>query len=213
MAGAEPGETEASGAIHDRLARAWKVGPEGPDLLRRAMVLLADHELNASTFAARVAASTGASLAAAALAGLSAMSGPLHGGMAARVENLIEEARRIGPRAAIEGRLARAGPAPGFGHPLYPAGDPRSAALLAAFEPSVELAALKEAVETTTGERANIDFALVALAQRLSLPRDAPFALFAVARCAGWIAHALEQVATGTLIRPRARYIGASPED
>ena len=207
-----PGEPAETALVHERLARAWRVDVHGADLIRRTLVLLADHELNASTFAARVAASTGASLAAAALAGLSALSGPLHGGISARVENLAEEARRIGPRAAIEGRLARAGPAPGFGHPLYPAGDPRAAALLSAFAPPSDLADLREAVELTTGQRANIDFVVVALAQRLALPPDAPFALFAVARCAGWIAHALEQIAAGELIRPRARYVGEPPE-
>ncbi len=212
IAGAQVGADGSGSPIHDRLARAWAVDEQGSDLIRRTMVLLADHELNASTFAARVAASTGASLAAAALAGLSALSGPLHGGISARVENLAEEARRIGPRAAIEGRLARAGPAPGFGHPLYPNGDPRAAALLGAFAPPSDLADLKDAVELATGQRANVDFALVALAHRLALPADAPFALFAVARCAGWIAHALEQIAAGDIIRPRARYVGEPPE-
>jgi citrate synthase len=197
------------GLIHERIARAWSADPEP---IRRALVLLADHELNASTFAARVAASTGASLAASALAGLSALSGPLHGGMAARVWNLVEEARRIGPEAAVSGRLARGVGAPGFGHPLYPGGDPRAAALLGAFTPSAELMALRYAVEMSTGEAPNIDFALVAMAEAMDLPGDAPFALFATARCAGWLAHAVEQAQTGQLIRPRARYTGPSPE-
>jgi citrate synthase len=209
MADAAAGSAE-DGPIHERLAAAW--GGTNAELIRRALVLLADHELNASTFAARVAASTGASLAAAALAGLSALSGPLHGGMAARVWNLVEEARRIGPEAAVAGRLARGVHVPGFGHPLYPAGDPRAAALLAAFTPPGEMNALRQAVEAATGEPANVDFALVALTVALELPDDAPFALFATARCAGWIAHAVEQVATGQLIRPRASYTGPAPE-
>jgi len=200
----------ADGPIHARIAAAWN-RPEVADAIRRALVLLADHELNASTFAARVTASTGASLAASALAGLCALSGPLHGGMADRVLNLVEEARRIGPEAAVRGRLARAGPIPGFGHPLYPAGDPRAAALIEAFEPPPDYAALRAAVETATGEAANVDFALTALAARFDLPPDAPFALFAVGRAAGWLAHAVEQVQTGALIRPRARYVGEPP--
>jgi citrate synthase len=198
-----------AGAIHQRLAAAWgREDAAAAEVIRTALVLLADHELNASTFAARVAASTGAGLAASALAGLCALSGPLHGGMAARVINLVEESRRIGPEATVAGRLARAAPTPGFGHPLYPEGDPRAAALLAACPPTPELGALLEAVQTGTGERPNIDFALVAMAEALELPADAPFLLFAVARSAGWIAHAVEEGGGGRLIRPRARYVG-----
>lgn len=198
----------SEGPIHRRLAGAWGVDEAGAEALRRALVLLADHELNASTFAARVTASTGAGLAAAALAGLCALSGPLHGGMAARVYNLVEESRRIGARATVEGRLARAAPVPGFGHPLYPEGDPRAAALLAAVAVPADLAELKATVEASAGERANIDFALVVLAEALGLPADAPLMIFAVARLAGWIAHAVEEGGGGRLIRPRARYVG-----
>ena len=201
------------GATHERLGRAWGCGRSGMDLIRRALVLLADHELNASTFAARVAASTGASLAACALAGLSALSGPRHGGVFTRVAGLAEEARLSGPGEAVAARLAHGMAAPGFGHPLYPEGDPRARALFATFAPPPALAALRGAVEVATGERDNVDFALVALTQTLALPEEAPFALFAVARCAGWLAHAMEQASSGALIRPRARYVGAAPED
>lgn len=211
VADAAAGET-GEGPIHLRLTRAWGCSEDAAELIRRTLVLLADHELNASTFAARVTASTGASLAASALAGLSALSGPLHGGMAPRVWNLVEESRRIGPEATVAGRLARGAPVPGFGHPLYPAGDPRAAALLGALTPSAEMLALRYSVEMATGEAPNIDFALVALTDALDLPQDAPFAVFAVARSAGWIAHAVEQLQTGQLIRPRARYTGPPPE-
>jgi citrate synthase len=176
------------------------------------LVLLADHELNASTFAARVAASTGASLSAACLAGLSALSGPLHGGMAARVEAFVEEAERRDANHAVSARLARGASMPGFDHPLYPDGDPRAAALLAAFEAPPLLADLRTVTENATGLMPNIDFALVTLARTLKLPPDAPFILFATARSAGWAAHAIEQLQTGRLIRPRARYVGVAPE-
>ncbi len=200
------------GAIHDRLGQAWSCNRDQCDLIRRALVLLADHELNASAFAARVAASTGASLAAAALAGLSALSGPLHGGISARVAALADEAVRLGPRGAVTARIAEDMAFPGFGHNLYPNGDPRAAALLGALPVPPMFQALRREVETATGQKANIDFALVVLAEALKLPADAPFALFAVARAAGWIAHAMEQLATGALIRPRARYVGVAPQ-
>lgn len=202
------------GAIHNRLAFAWGLGPGGPgaDLVRRILVLVADHELNASAFAARVAASTGASLAASALAGLATLSGPRHGGATAAVRKFALEAAQLGPREAIAGRLTDDRALPGFGHNLYPDADPRAAALLARFSPPTDLAGLQDAVWSVTGLAPNVDFALVAACEALKLPKDAPFALFAVARCAGWIAHAIEQGQADTLIRPRARYIGPEPE-
>jgi citrate synthase len=204
----------SGGAIHNRLALAWGLGPGGPgaDLIRRILVLVADHELNASAFAARVAASTGASLAASSLAGLATLSGPRHGGATAAVRTFAAESALVGPRAAIANRLVEDRLLPGFGHPLYPDGDPRAAALLDRFEAPADLRALGEAVRGVAGPAPNIDFALVAASESLGLPADAPFALFAVARCAGWIAHAIEQGQADTLIRPRARYVGPEPE-
>lgn len=196
------------GPIHDRLAAAWDCDEDGADLIRRTLVLVADHELNASTFAARVTASTGASLAASALAGLCALSGPLHGGMAPRVQAFVREAEAVGPATAVEARLQAGLPVPGFGHPLYPGGDPRARSLLDAFALPPEYQALMEAASELTDDEPNIDFALTALTWTLDIPEDSPFVLFAVGRSVGWIAHALEQVATGQLIRPRARYIG-----
>ncbi len=200
----------SGGQIHQRLAAGWGLEPSGPgaDLIRRALVLMADHELNASTFAARVAASTGASLAASALAGLAALSGPRHGGAAAALRNLMLEAGQVGARAAIAARLAEERGLPGFGHPLYPDGDPRARALLDRFEAPEPPAELARAAGDLAGAKPNIDFALVAMSDALGLPAEAPFALFAAARCAGWIAHAMEQVQDGGLIRPRARYTG-----
>jgi citrate synthase len=199
------------GPIHHRLARAWGLDASGADLVRRTLVLLADHELNASTFAVRVAASTGASLAAASLAGMAALSGPLHGGMAARVEMFVDEAERRGAARAVAERLAQGSAMPGFGHPLYPDGDPRAKALLSGLTVPPILAQLRAESEAATGLAPNIDFALVAMARILPLTTDTPFSLFAVGRMAGWHAHALEQLQTGQLIRPRARYVGMSP--
>ncbi len=213
LADAVAGEV-GGGAIHNRLALAWGLGPGGPgaDLIRRILVLVADHELNASAFAARVAASTGASLSASALAGLATLSGPRHGGATAAVRTLASEAARLGPRAAIASRLVEDRSLPGFGHPLYPDSDPRAAALLDRFTPPPDLQALRGAVQSVAGLAPNVDFALMAASESLKLPADAPFALFLVARCAGWIAHAIEQGQADTLIRPRARYIGPEPE-
>jgi citrate synthase len=95
---------------------------------------------------------------------------------------------------------------------LYPDDDPRAAALLERFTPPPDLLALQAAVKAVTGLAPNVDFTLVAGCEALRLPADAPFALFSVARCAGWIAHAIEQGQADTLIRPRARYIGPEPD-
>jgi citrate synthase len=100
-----------SGPIHERLAQAWSCGGRGADLIRRCLVLLADHELNASTFAARVAASTGAGLAACVLAGLAALTGPLHGGASLAVAQLAAEAERLARRKRSP-RASPTGPRP-----------------------------------------------------------------------------------------------------
>jgi citrate synthase len=193
--------------LHERLATVWRVGPKAADLIRRALVLTADHELNASTYAMRVVASTRAPLGACVLAGLAALVGPLHGGMTNEVRALLADpAVTADPDGAVAIRLARGERIPGFGHPLYPDGDPRAAVLLSRMAPRAPGQRLIEAVQTMTGVAPNIDFALVALEQRLHLPSGAAFALFAVGRTVGWIAHALEQWRDGTLIRPRAVY-------
>ncbi|HET9985734.1 MAG TPA: citrate synthase [Longimicrobiales bacterium] len=205
------GAAEGEAPVHVRLARGWRVDDRAADAMRRALVLAADHELNASSFAARVAASTGASIAACLLAGLAALSGPRHGGAAEAVAALVEDAARLGSEAAAERWLNRDLPLPGFGHPLYPHGDPRAEALLATVELDETLASLRDAGGAATGARPNVDFALLALARLHGLPADAPFSLFALGRSVGWAAHALEQAGTGQLIRPRARYEGVRP--
>lgn len=182
-----------------------------------ALVLMADHELNASTFAARVAASAGSSLPACLMAALGAASGPLHGGATARVEALAREVARP-ERAAevVKARLDRGESVPGFGHPLYPTGDPRGTRLLAVATTlggdarGVRvLAAIASAMDLVARERMTVDVGLVALGAALGLGPGAPLAIFAAGRLAGWIAHALEQRADGFLLRPRARYVGS----
>lgn len=195
------------GRLHTRLALAWR-RPGAADLIRHALVLLADHELNASTFATRVAASTGAPLPACLLAGLSTLSGPLHGNAATAVQALIESALEHGAEKAVRDSLERGQAVSAFGHPLYPAGDVRAAALLQRIEVPRIFSDLAKAGESLVGEPPNVDFALAALTASADLPPDAPVILFALARSVGWIAHALEQRETGSLIRPRARYVG-----
>lgn len=193
--------------MHERLAAAWGVGAKAADVIRRALVLTADHELNSSTYATRVVASTRAPLGACVLAGLAALVGPLHGGMTNEVRHLLADpAVTADPAAAIAVRLARGERIPAFGHPLYPDGDPRAAALLERAQPSPRARRLIEAMQVMTGIAPNIDCALLVVEERLRLPSGAAFAMFAVGRTVGWIAHALEQWRDGTLIRPRAVY-------
>ena len=202
----------AGAPLHRRIAGAWRArGAE--DIVRRALVLLADHELNASTFAARVAASTGTPLSASLLAGLATLAGPLHGSASMGVRSLQTAALRAGATTAVRDYLAQGQRLPGFGHPLYPDGDPRAIALFAHFKPGAIFAELRAAIEDLTGERPNVDFALSAMADACNLPPAAPFTIFAIARSVGWIAHVLEQLTTGSLIRPRARYIGPPPRE
>ncbi|KFG97494.1 citrate synthase [Burkholderia paludis] len=211
--------------VHRQLATAWQVTRDDEaDLLRRALVLSADHELNPSTFAVRCIASTGTPLFGAIAGGLAALSGPRHGGETFRTTALLDDAirtadldRTLATRVAPDGRTTgRRGTLAGFGHPLYPGGDPRGRALLDALQATVpDRPALRTAlafaarVEAATGLRPTIDFALSVLQRALALPDGAAFVLFAAGRTAGWIAHALEQYADGKLIRPRARYVGS----
>ncbi len=201
------GAAATDAPAHVRLAGAWG-RPDAADTVRRILVLLADHELNASTFAARVAASTGAAPSAALLAGLATLSGPRHGGGPARLAALARRAADAGAEPAVREWLETGQELPGFGHALYPAGDVRAQALLADRTLPASYAALAEVGEALTGQPPNVDFALAALAAVNDLPAEAPLVLFAAARSVGWLAHALEQYATGHLIRPRARYVG-----
>jgi citrate synthase len=213
MAAVATGTVPDAAPIHRHIARAWRKDARGAELIRAALILCADHELNASAFAVRVVASTGASLAACVCAGLSALSGPRHGGTTSLVEILFEEVERTGDASrVVQERLRRGDRLPGFGHPLYRDGDPRARALLPLLPSDPTRDALRDAMDTIGGKWPNIDFALVSLRRALGLAPGSALALFAIGRTAGWIAHALEQQAEDKLIRPRARYVGVAPE-
>jgi citrate synthase len=198
--------------LHLRFAQGWKQSTRVADLLRTAMVLLVDHELTSSAFVARIAASTGASLPACLLAGLTTLSGPLHGDASGRVQALFSEVERQGEDKVVAHYLSTGLPLAGFGHHLYPDGDPRAAALLALFEPPKVIARFIEKVTKLTGLQPNIDVALAALVAHHRLPADAAFGLFATARSVGLLAHSLEQLGVAQVIRPRGRYVGPAPE-
>ena len=208
----------SSEPIHRQLANAWGLDAAKADILRRCLVLIADHELNASTFVARCVASTGATPYAVVSAALGALSGRRHGGASARAEALFTEIARGGdPMAVMAGRLARGEDLPAFGQFLYPNGDPRAAAILDAVVRIVPgtrnlIEAAATAGTRLTGRHPNVDFALAAVATGLGLPQSSALALFVVGRTAGWIAHAIEQYESGILIRPRARYVGPRAE-
>ncbi|MCX7289695.1 citrate synthase family protein [Janthinobacterium sp.] len=186
--------------LHQQLAQAWQADAQQSELLRATLVLLADHELNASTFAVRCVASTGASLPMALSAGLAALSGDKHGGGSAAARCMLTAALAApDARTAIATFYTAIAPEfAGFGHPLYPHGDPQLGAILAACTMASDLLAVKP----------NADLALAAMELAFGWPDGAGMTMFALARSAGWIAHAAEQTASGALIRPRARYIG-----
>lgn len=205
--------------VHQQLAEAWGVPPAHALLLRAALVVMADHEFNASTFAARVVASTGANLYGAAMAGLAALNGPRHGGGTRRVAALFDDARKArNLEAPLVQRIRDHIYIHGFGHRLYPDGDVRSTILdkilreTVPGSPELAFAAkLSAAVERLIDRKANIDFTTVVVERVLGLPKDSALALFLLGRTVGWIAHALEQSAHAALIRPRARYTGPRP--
>ncbi|MFP3501105.1 citrate/2-methylcitrate synthase [Burkholderia sp. SIMBA_062] len=198
---------------HQRLAAGWGLDGRGADLLRRAMVLVADHEITSSAFAARITASTGASLAGCLLTGLATLSGPLHGDASGRVRAVFDDVQRLGAAHVVDHHLKSAIPIPGFGHHLYPDGDPRAAALLARLDPPAELARFIDKVTTLTGQQPTIDVALAMLSVQLQLPRDAAFGLFSIARSVGLLAHCIEQLRVGKVIRPRSRYTGPTLDE
>lgn len=193
--------------------------PQAAALFRAALILCADHELNVSSFTARCVASAGSPPYAVVSGGLAALQGAKHGGMSARVEALFEETGTPQQARSTLVRRIRCGETvPGFGHPLYPEGDPRGKLLLelvAASYPQakgVMLArALTEAAQAVGFAPPNIDFALTTLCAALDLPPGTAIMLFALGRTIGWLGHAIEEYQADRLIRPRAHYIGVLP--
>jgi len=195
--------------VHLQVSQALCPGdPRFAELVRAALVLCADHELNVSAFAARVVASTGAHLHATVCSGLAALSGPRHGGATARAYAVIE-----GGAQALAQRWQHGEDLPGFGHALYPQGDPRAAELLALLRHAdlprmAQLEAVIARASEVSGLQPNVDLMLAAICWLHGLPAAPALTLFATGRLAGWLAHALEQQSLGKLIRPRARYVG-----
>jgi citrate synthase len=212
-------QRDSPASMHLALRQAWGLRKQAAEAIRAALVLCADHELNVSTFTARCAASAAASPYDVVSAAMATLRGTRHGGATQRVSALfaeLESARRA--RWVVASRLRRGEQIPGFGHPLYPAGDPRAALLLRLAEASGNetqwrlAGSLADAASELAHDLPNLDFALVTLARTHHLPRRAPLVLFALGRAVGWIAHAIEQYAAGDLIRPRASYTGPPPD-
>jgi citrate synthase len=222
MAPAALPAVSAAGAASEAIAlRLWACLCERratPAMLRAvsaALVLLADHELAASTLAARAAASVRADPYAVVATGLGAVGGALHGGSSLGAETLLAAAHGPADVPRVVGELLRRGEkVPGFGHFVYKAGDPRAIALLdlirRAAPKSAQLAiadAVLDEVKRKSLPEPNIDFAIATLARVAGMIRGSGEAIFAVARTAGWIAHALEAY-TSAPLRPRAVYTG-----
>ena len=189
-----------------------------------ALVLHADHELNASTFAARVAAATLSDVHSAVVAGIGTLKGPLHGGANAEVMKMLldlgADATPDRIERAVREKLSRKEKIPGFGHRVYRTMDPRAVHLRQMsrdlgrrtgqqqwFEISERIEAL---VKAEKGLNPNVDFYSASTYHALGIPTTLFTPVFAVSRCAGWTAHVLEQLANNRLIRPRAEYTGPS---
>jgi citrate synthase len=214
------GDRPATGTVAERAAASLGLPAAAVALVDTALIVIADHELNASTFAARIAASAGADLHASVGAALYTVTGPRHGGACDRIDAFLADLPATTPaiRAAVAARLRHGDGVPGVGHRLYPAGDPRTPLVLDAarrLRPRGRAArrlaavdALVDAVARLGGELPSVDLGLCAVAAAVDAPPGTATALFALGRTAGWVAHILEQRASSALLRPRARYVG-----
>jgi citrate synthase len=212
--------------IVERFMRRWRGEPDPKHVqaVDAYFVSAAEHGMNASTFTARVIASTGADVAAAISGAIGAMSGPLHGGAPSRVLGMIEEIERSGDAEGyVKGVLDRGERLMGFGHRVYRAEDPRARVLRRTARdldaPRYEVAeALERAALAELRERrpdrvleTNVEFWAAIVLDYAQVPAQMFTSMFTCARLAGWSAHVLEQKKTGRLIRPSARYIGPAP--
>ena len=187
-----------------------------------ALVLHADHELNASTFAARVAAATLTDMHSAVVAGIGTLKGPLHGGANAEVMRMLLEVGQDAPAeridAFVRGKLARKEKIPGFGHRVYTTEDPRATHLrqmsqdLGKRAGNLKWFAMSERIEAIVKAEKklnpNVDFYSASTYYTMGIAIDLYTPIFAVSRISGWSAHVLEQLANNRLIRPRAEYTG-----
>lgn len=213
-----------------RMLRGKPASRAEVEALDTYLVTVSDHGLNASTFAARVIASTRAGLTSAVLGGISALKGPLHGGAPGPIIDMLDAiGRPENARAWIEDALARGDRLMGFGHRVYRVRDPRADALKAAvhkltegsntmpgrlaFAEAVEAAALAILKERKPDRslQTNVEFYTALLLEALAFAPSAFTCVFATGRVVGWIAHAREQLAGGRLIRPQSRYVGPLP--
>jgi citrate synthase len=209
--------------IIERFMTRWRGEPD-PEHVKAVdayFVSAAEHGMNASTFTARVIASTGADVAAALSGAIGAMSGPLHGGAPARVLPMIEQVEKTGdPRKVVAGVLDRQDRLMGFGHRVYRAEDPRARVLRRTCKelnaPRYDAAlALEQAALSELRERrpdraieTNVEFWAAVILDFAEVPPHMMPAMFTCARTGGWCAHVLEQKRTGRLVRPSARYVG-----
>jgi len=220
--GRHPVPPESEGSHAQNFMRMLS-GAEADPLVVRAMdlalILHADHELNASTFAARVTAATLADLYAAMVAAVSALSGPLHGGATEQVMTMLHTVGEPSKAAAyVEERLAAQEKIPGFGHRVYRTEDPRATHLrdmsrrLGEHVDNLRWYEISRAVEEAVMARRqlypNVDFYSASCYFTMGIPVDLFPTIFAVSRVAGWCAHVMEQYADNRLIRPRAQYVG-----
>ncbi|RKS68548.1 citrate synthase [Motilibacter peucedani] len=219
-------EVDAAPTAVARFLTRWRgeVDPRHATALDAYWVSAAEHGMNASTFTARVIASTGADTAAALSGAVGAMSGPLHGGAPSRVLHMVEEVEKSGDALGyVKGVLERGERLMGFGHRVYRAEDPRARTLRrVAHEVGAPRAEVAAALETAALEElharrpdrvlaTNVEFWAAVVLDFAEVPATMFTPMFTAARTAGWSAHVLEEKRTGRLIRPAARYIGPGP--